>query len=115
MELVGEHDEASRHGIGVDRIVRCNHGARHYHLQKHHPKFHIDDRLIDFVIYKKIVKFSSATKVIVVGGTNGKGSTVEFLTQLLIFSKRKVGTFTSPHLLNLMNVLKLMAYQFLTK
>jgi len=49
-------------------------------------------------IYKKIVKFSSATKVIVVGGTNGKGSTVEFLTQLLIFSKRKVGTFTSPHL-----------------
>ena len=49
-------------------------------------------------IYKKIVKFSSATKVIVVGGTNGKGSTVEFLAQLLIFNKRKVGTFTSPHL-----------------
>ena len=49
-------------------------------------------------IYKKIVKFSSTTKVIVVGGTNGKGSTVEFLAQLLIFNKRKVGTFTSPHL-----------------
>ena len=49
-------------------------------------------------IYKKIVKLPLANKVIVVGGTNGKGSTVEFLTQLLILNNKRVGTFTSPHL-----------------
>ena len=49
-------------------------------------------------IYKKIVTFPLASKVVVVGGTNGKGSTVEFLTQLLILNNKSVGTFTSPHL-----------------
>jgi len=34
-----------------------------------------------------------------VAGTNGKGSTVEHLTALLRESGRRVGTFTSPHLL----------------
>lgn len=34
-----------------------------------------------------------------VAGTNGKGSTVEYLTALLRESGRRVGTFTSPHLL----------------
>ena len=26
--------------IGADRIIRCNPGARHYHLQKSNPKFY---------------------------------------------------------------------------
>jgi dihydrofolate synthase/folylpolyglutamate synthase len=36
--------------------------------------------------------------VVTVAGTNGKGSTVAALEALLLFSGRKVGTFTSPHL-----------------
>ncbi len=34
----------------------------------------------------------------IVGGTNGKGSTVAFLDAILRASSRRVGTFTSPHL-----------------
>ena len=51
-------------------------------------------------IYKKIVEPKLCCKIIVVGGTNGKGSAVEFLSQLLILKNRKIGTFTSPHLFN---------------
>lgn len=36
--------------------------------------------------------------VILIGGTNGKGSTVGYLAQILISSGYKVGIFTSPHL-----------------
>jgi dihydrofolate synthase/folylpolyglutamate synthase len=36
--------------------------------------------------------------IILVGGTNGKGSTCEYLTNILLCSGLKVGTFTSPHL-----------------
>lgn len=36
---------------------------------------------------------------IVIGGTNGKGSTVKFLENILINSHYKVGAYTSPHLL----------------
>ena len=49
-------------------------------------------------IYKKIINFPLASKIVVVGGTNGKGSTVEFLTQLLMLNNKSVGTFTSPHI-----------------
>ena len=49
-------------------------------------------------IYKKIINFHLASKIVVVGGTNGKGSTVEFLTQLLMLNNKSVGTFTSPHI-----------------
>lgn len=35
-------------------------------------------------------------KIIHVAGTNGKGSISEYLTQILISAKKKVGTFTSP-------------------
>ncbi|MDX9768438.1 MAG: Mur ligase family protein, partial [Ectothiorhodospiraceae bacterium] len=38
-------------------------------------------------------------KVITVGGTNGKGSCVAFLEQLLRVDGRRVGAYTSPHLL----------------
>ena len=39
-------------------------------------------------------------KKIQVGGTNGKGSTVAWLNQLLTKAGKKVGSFTSPHLLH---------------
>jgi dihydrofolate synthase/folylpolyglutamate synthase len=35
--------------------------------------------------------------IILVGGTNGKGSTCAFLTTILVNAGYKVGTFTSPH------------------
>ena len=38
-------------------------------------------------------------KKIHVGGTNGKGSTSAFLTNILISNNLKVGTFTSPYLI----------------
>lgn len=37
---------------------------------------------------------------IVVGGTNGKGSTVAFLSTMLAAAGHRVGTYTSPHLLH---------------
>lgn len=49
-------------------------------------------------IYKEIVKPDLNAKVVVVGGTNGKGTTVEILSRLLIDNNKTVGTFTSPHL-----------------
>ena len=36
-------------------------------------------------------------KVIHVGGTNGKGSTIAYLRQILQEAEYKVGTFTSPY------------------
>lgn len=36
--------------------------------------------------------------LILVGGTNGKGSTAEFLTRFLVASNRRSGLYTSPHL-----------------
>lgn len=35
-------------------------------------------------------------KIIHIAGTNGKGSTAEFFTQILISANKKVGTFSSP-------------------
>ncbi|MDE5721756.1 MAG: hypothetical protein K2I30_03320 [Clostridia bacterium] len=35
-------------------------------------------------------------KIIHIAGTNGKGSTAEYLTQILIAAGKRVGTFTSP-------------------
>ena len=40
-----------------------------------------------------------APVVISVGGTNGKGSTVAFLQAMLVASGKRVGAYTSPHLL----------------
>ena len=49
-------------------------------------------------VLDQICHFSSNTKVIVVTGTNGKGSTIELITQMLLNNGKKVGTYTSPHL-----------------
>ena len=40
-----------------------------------------------------------ANVVITVGGTNGKGSTVAFLEAILVAADKRVGCYTSPHLL----------------
>jgi dihydrofolate synthase/folylpolyglutamate synthase len=41
---------------------------------------------------------SSAFPCVLVGGTNGKGSTAQFLSALLRAPERKIGLYTSPHL-----------------
>ena len=40
-------------------------------------------------------------KIIHVAGTNGKGSVCAFLTSILIEGRKNVGTFTSPHLIEI--------------
>ena len=51
-------------------------------------------------VYKTLNISKIAKKVITVAGTNGKGSTVSFLESILKNNNYKVGTFTSPHILN---------------
>ena len=50
-------------------------------------------------VYNKLSIKQVAKKIIIVAGTNGKGSTVAILESLLHESKFKVGSFTSPHIL----------------
>ena len=50
-------------------------------------------------IYSQIVQSPVARKTILVGGTNGKGSTIEFLKNSLLSAGYKIGSYTSPHLL----------------
>ena len=38
--------------------------------------------------------------IILIGGTNGKGSTCAYLTTILAHAGYQVGGFTSPHVLN---------------
>lgn len=45
-----------------------------------------------------IFRSSIAKKIVVIGGTNGKGTAAEFLNNLLQESHLKVGLYTSPHL-----------------
>ena len=49
-------------------------------------------------VYNKLNIQNIAKKVIIVAGTNGKGSTVAILESILHESKHTVGTFTSPHI-----------------
>ena len=49
-------------------------------------------------LYHRIIKEPLADKIIVVGGTNGKGTTVEYLSKLIRSDNKTVGTYTSPHL-----------------
>ena len=50
-------------------------------------------------IYSQIVQSPVARKTILVGGTNGKGSTIELLNNFLLSAGYKIGSYTSPHLL----------------
>ena len=50
-------------------------------------------------VYEKLEVSRVAKKIITVAGTNGKGSTVSFLENILCNNRLNVGTFTSPHIL----------------
>ncbi len=50
-------------------------------------------------VWQRLGAPSPARTVITVGGTNGKGSTVAFLEAMLRADGRRVGAYTSPHLL----------------
>ncbi|MDE2085241.1 MAG: bifunctional tetrahydrofolate synthase/dihydrofolate synthase [Xanthomonadaceae bacterium] len=50
-------------------------------------------------VWRRLGTPAPAPVVITVGGTNGKGSTVAFLEAMLATMGRRVGCYTSPHLL----------------
>lgn len=50
-------------------------------------------------VWQRMGGLAPAPQVITVGGTNGKGSTVALLEAMLKAAGRRVGAFTSPHLL----------------
>lgn len=69
------------------------------YLEKSHP-LSIElglDRIREVGERGKLLRFPFP--VVMVGGTNGKGSTVSALSKLLREAGLKVGTYTSPHLL----------------
>jgi len=51
-------------------------------------------------VYQKLIKNKFAENIIIVGGTNGKGTTVEYLQELAKNQGLRVGSYTSPHLFN---------------
>ena len=51
-------------------------------------------------VAKRINIHKTTSKVFTVAGTNGKGSTVAILESILVESGYKVGSYTSPHLIN---------------
>jgi len=68
--------------------------------QKLHPK-NIDFKIERIKsVYKRLNIKKVADKIIIVAGTNGKGSTVAILESILHSSGKKVGSFTSPHILD---------------
>src|SRR6476661_6632637 len=50
-------------------------------------------------VWRRLGSPQPAQCVITVGGTNGKGSTVAFLEAMLRADGKRVGAYTSPHLL----------------
>lgn len=51
-------------------------------------------------VWQRMEAPNLARRVITVGGTNGKGSTVAFLEAMLMAAGYRVGCYTSPHLLH---------------
>ena len=51
------------------------------------------------IVYDKLFPNGVPFKVITIGGTNGKGSTIAFIDSIYQQSKYKIGRSTSPHLL----------------
>ena len=69
------------------------------HIEQVHPKS-IDMGLARVrVVAARMALARPAPVVITVGGTNGKGSTVAFIESIARQSGRRVGVYTSPHLL----------------
>ena len=52
------------------------------------------------IVWQRMGTPSLARRVITVGGTNGKGSTVAFLEAMLTAAEQRVGCYTSPHLMH---------------
>jgi len=50
-------------------------------------------------VYQRLLSPRPAPVCVLVGGTNGKGSTVAFLVSMLTAAGYRVGSYTSPHLL----------------
>lgn len=50
-------------------------------------------------VWQRMGSPAIAPRIITVGGTNGKGSTVAFLEAMLAAAGQRVGCFTSPHLI----------------
>jgi len=76
-------------------------GLAHWlaYIEQQHPKS-IDmglDRVRD--VAARLTLGKPAARVITVGGTNGKGSTVAFIEAIARAAGWKVGAYTSPHLL----------------
>lgn len=67
-----------------------------YLLQIH--EFEVGFDLIQNLSHK--LGISPDYPIILVGGTNGKGSTCAYLTTILVLAGYKVGSFTSPHVLS---------------
>ncbi|MDG5499091.1 bifunctional tetrahydrofolate synthase/dihydrofolate synthase [Marinobacter sp. BGYM27] len=55
------------------------------------------DRVL--MVLRRLFPRRPEARIITIGGTNGKGSTVAALERLLLDSGRSVGAYTSPHLL----------------
>ncbi|ROU05213.1 bifunctional tetrahydrofolate synthase/dihydrofolate synthase [Lysobacter enzymogenes] len=69
------------------------------HIERIHPKS-IDmglDRIRE--VHQRLGLTRPGREVITVGGTNGKGSTVAFIEAIARADGRRVGAYTSPHLL----------------
>jgi folylpolyglutamate synthase/dihydropteroate synthase len=69
------------------------------HLETMHPKA-IDMGLDRVRAVKDAMQVEFACPVIIVGGTNGKGSTCAMLEAILLQAGYRVGLYTSPHLLH---------------
>ncbi|MDR2213105.1 MAG: bifunctional tetrahydrofolate synthase/dihydrofolate synthase, partial [Pseudomonadales bacterium] len=50
-------------------------------------------------VYERLALDLRHSRIVIVGGTNGKGSTVTMLASVLRAAGYRVGTYTSPHLL----------------
>ena len=68
-------------------------------LEQSHPKA-IDMGLERVRAVKAAMQVDFACPVIIVGGTNGKGSTCAMLESILLQAGYRVGLYTSPHLLH---------------
>ncbi|MGF2685443.1 bifunctional tetrahydrofolate synthase/dihydrofolate synthase [Marinobacter sp. DUT-3] len=87
---LSRHPEAPGAGATLDQWLS--------YLESIHPA-EIDlglDRVL--VVLRRLFPRKPAARIITVGGTNGKGSTVACLASLLMAAGRTTGAYTSPHL-----------------